>query len=76
MRRKIIAAFTFATMTALMVSAPAFAHVGHGNPCDETAPGHSAYAKHHIVPSAQEQSLGPEHGHAPGSHQGYAGLCG
>ncbi len=75
MRKKIAAALSFTVMSALMVGTPAFAHVGHGNPCDEGAPGHSAYAKHHIVPLAQEGNLGAG-GHKPGEHHGYAGLCG
>ena len=76
MRKKTAAALTVAMMSVLMVGAPAFAHQA---PCEETVgPGHSEYAKHHIVPLAQQQGLGAGHegGHVPGHHQGYAGLCG
>ena len=55
--------------------APVSAHVGHGDPCAETGRGHSAYAHHHVVPTAQEGELG-NGGHKPGSHRGYHGLCG
>ncbi len=73
MRKKIAAALSFAMMSALMVGAPAFAHQA---PCEESAgPGHSEYAKHHVVPLAQAGELGAG-GHKPGEHHGYAGLCG
>ena len=73
MRKKIATALTVAMTSALMVGAPAFAHQA---PCEETAgPGHSEYAKHHIVPLAKAGGLGAG-GHIPGEHHGYAGLCG
>jgi hypothetical protein len=75
MRKKIAVALTVAMMSALMVGAPAFAHVGAGDPCSEAAPGHSTYAMHHIVPLATTGGLGAG-GHIPGEHHGYAGLCG
>jgi hypothetical protein len=71
MKRKIAAALAFATMTALTVGAPAFAH--QAGPCagEDTDPGHSEFAKHHIVPFAQEGELG-EGGHKPGTHRGFS----
>ena len=73
--RKMIAALLAAAGLALVLSGPASAHTGLGDPCAETAPGHSTYAMHHIVPLADEGDLGAG-GHVPGFHQGYAGLCG
>ena len=72
MRKKIVAALTFATMSALLVGAPAFAHQA---PCDESGPGHSSYAQHHVAALAKEGGIGAG-GHIPGEHRGYAGLCG
>jgi hypothetical protein len=71
MKRKIAVALAFATMTALTVGAPAFAH--QAGPCtpSETDPGHSEFAQHHIVPFAQEGGLG-EGGHKPGTHRGFS----
>ncbi len=73
MRRRIIAVVVLAMMSALMFSAPASAHQA---PCaDELGPGHSEFAKHHIVPLANKGLLG-QGGHIPGEHRGFAGLCG
>ncbi len=74
LRRRLAVLLAAAMMLA--TAAPAFAQGGHpGDPCtEEDHPGHSAYAQHHIVPLAHDQELGQEH--KPGSHQGYAGLCG
>ena len=60
-----------------LVGAPAGFAQHVGDPCisDEAHVGHSAYAHHHIVVEAQAGNLGAG-GHIPGSHQGYAGLCG
>jgi hypothetical protein len=70
MRRKIAAALAFATMAALTVGAPVFAH--DAGPCAETAdPGNSEYAKHHVVFQAHEGTLGAD-GHTPGAHQGFS----
>jgi hypothetical protein len=71
MKRKIAAALAFATMTALTVGAPAFAH--QAGPCAPTEedPGHSEFAQHHIVPFAQAGELGAG-GHKPGTHQGFS----
>ena len=67
MRKRIAAALALATMSAMMVGAPAFAH--NAGPCAQTAePGHSEYAKHHILPAV------PESGHVPGTHKGFS-LC-
>jgi hypothetical protein len=75
-RKKIAYTLAVSAVSVLMAAAPAFAQGGHeGDPCNaEGHPGHSEYAQHHIVPLAHEQELGQEH--KPGSHQGYAGLCG
>ena len=72
MRRKIIALSVCATMTALTVGAPAFAHDAEG-PCDNAQlPGSSGYAQGHIVPLAQHGMLGAD-GHKPGKdHQGFS----
>ena len=42
-------------------------------PCtaSETDPGHSEFARHHVVPFAQAGALGAG-GHKPGTHQGYS----
>jgi hypothetical protein len=73
MRNKLAVALAFAMISALTLGAPAFAHQA---PCDDTlGPGHSEYAKHHVVPLAQDGGLGAG-GHKPGEHHGYAGLCG
>jgi hypothetical protein len=73
MRKKMATALAFAVVSALTVGAPAFAHQA---PCEEDeGPGHSEYAKHHVVPLAKEGELGSG-GHKPGEHHGYAGLCG
>jgi hypothetical protein len=73
MRKKLATAFALAVVSAFTIGAPAFAHQA---PCEETAgPGHSEYAKHHVVPLAKSGELGAG-GHIPGEHHGYAGLCG
>jgi hypothetical protein len=70
MRKRIAAALALATMTALTVGTPAFAHqAGPCTPSDD--PGHSEFAEHHIVPFAQEGELG-EGGHKPGEHRGFS----
>jgi hypothetical protein len=69
-------------MLALTFSAPAFAahtDTDHQGPPEQT--GHpfcetgNQYAQEHVRPLAQEQGLGPAHGHTPGYHQGFA-VCG
>jgi hypothetical protein len=68
-----VAALLLGGGLALGALAPAAAHQA---PCDEaTDPGHSEYARHHVVPLATAGELGND-GHVPGTHQGYAGLCG
>ena len=63
-------ALAFAVVSALTVGAPAFAH--DAGPCADTGePGHSGYAKHHVVANAHEGTLGAG-GHAPGEHQGFS----
>ncbi len=68
MKKKIATALALATMTALTVSAPAFA-THNPSACPQTAgPGHSEFAHHHILPAV------PEEGHNPGVHKGFS-LC-
>ncbi len=72
MKKRIVYALSASAVSVLMVAAPAFAHqAGPCNTSDE--PGHSEYAKHHVVPFAQEGQLG-QGGHKPGSRQGFS-LC-
>ena len=57
-------------LLALALTAPAGAH--QAGPCTATAePGHSEFARHHIVPFAQAGALGAG-GHKPGGHRGYS----
>jgi hypothetical protein len=72
--RKTVAALLVAAALALALGGPASAHQA---PCGEAAfPGHSEYARHHLVPLAAGGGLAAA-GHIPGTeHQGYAGLCG
>ncbi len=71
MKRRIVYFLSASVMSVLMVTAPAFAH--QAGPCAASGddPGHSEYAKHHIVPFAQAGELG-EGGHKPGTHQGFS----
>lgn len=71
--RKALIALATAVLLALATALPT---VAHQDPCGETtpAPGHSAYALHHIAPFAKTHIIPFEH--LPGDHMGYAGLCG
>ena len=72
MRKALILAPVAAMAFALSTAAPASAHTAH--PCHDAGdPGHSDYAKHHIVALAHEGALG-NGGHKPGHHRGYS-LC-
>ncbi len=52
------------------LAGPAVAH--DAGPCGQTAePGHSEYAKHHVVFRAHEGTLGAGE-HNPGEHRGYS----
>ena len=67
-----VAALLLGGGLALGALAPAGAHQA---PCDDAlGPGHSEYARHHIVPFAQTGELG-HGGHIPGEHQGYHNVC-
>ena len=67
MRKKIAGVLTFAMLSVLLVGSPALAH--DAGPCTQSAdPGHSEYARHHVVPVV------PETGHNPGQHQGFS-IC-
>ena len=69
LKRALAVAFVSALMLVMM-AAPAFAH--QAGPCAPSAdPGNSEFAKHHIVPFAQEGELGAG-GHKPGTHQGFS----
>ncbi len=70
--RKAVIALVAAGLIALASAVPTFAHQA---PCDESTPGHSSYALHHVAPLAKEGGISA-HDHLPGSHRGYAGLCG
>jgi hypothetical protein len=83
MRRRIIAVLVLAMMSALTLSAPAFAahwgtdHQGPPEPFAHPLCGSGeAFAHGHIVPLAQEQEImAPEGGgvHSPGlAHEGFA----
>ena len=74
MLRKTVVALVVAAGLALTLGGPTSAHQA---PCEEAAgPGHSEYARHHIVPLAKGGGLAAA-GHVPGTeHQGFAGLCG
>ena len=57
------------SVVALAFAVPATAH--QAGPCNSSDdPGHSEFAKHHIVPFAHDGTLGQ--GHKPGTHQGYS----
>ena len=64
-------------LISLMAVMPVFAH--NAGPCNTSDdPGHSAYAKHHIVVLAQGGDVGAvDHdgdgvAHTPGTHHGYS----
>ena len=70
MRKVLVLAPVAAIAFALSTGAPAAAH--NAGPChDAGGPGHSDYAKHHIVALAQVGGLGND-GHKPGHHMGYS----
>jgi hypothetical protein len=72
MRRKVTTALVLAMMSALMFSAPASAQ-GPPEPGGHLfCSSGEVFAHGHITPLAQEQGLGPAHGHTPGFHQGFA----
>lgn len=69
--RRILLVLTVALLMAAMmvVAGPAFAsHVTEHKFCGSG----QEYAHGHIKPLAQEQGLGPAHGHTPGHHSGFA----
>ena len=79
LRTRLLILVTAAMMSALMFGAPAFAahqgtdHQGPPEPFDHPFCGSGEeYAHGHVVALAQEQGLGPAHGHTPGFHQGFA----
>ncbi len=74
MKRKIVYALSASVVSVLMVAGPAFAahNVGPcGNPTVAAEPGHSEFAKHHIVPLAQSGVPGADR-HVPGEHRGFS----
>ncbi len=70
--RRLLLALLFALTTVLGTAGSSMAHQA---PCEDLGPGHSTFARHHVVPLAQGGMLGAG-GHTPGEHKGYAGLCG
>ena len=72
MRKRLFAfvALVAGVLLTLALAVPASAHqAGPCTPSDD--PGHSEFARHHIVPFAQEGELG-DGGHKPGSHHGFS----
>ncbi len=68
MRRIVLLLTVALVMAAMMVASamPAFAH--NAGPCFEGGdPGHSEFARHHVVPA-----VGQESDHNPGQHRGYS----
>ncbi len=72
MRRLLLLVTVALVMAAMMVASamPAFAHN-----CPSEGETNAVYAEHHIVPLATTGELG-EGEHVPGTHHGFAGLCG
>ena len=79
LRRRVAVLLAAAMLLAMTFGAPAFAaHQGadHQGPPEPT--GHPfcgsgvEYAHGHVKALAQQQGLGPAHGHTPGYHQGFA----
>ncbi len=71
MRRLIVLAL-LVLLLVLTITPLASAH--QAGPCGVVVPdepGHSEFARHHIVPFAQEGALGNE-GHKPGTHRGFS----
>ena len=59
--RRIMLVLMVVSMFVVMLAPAAFAH--DGGPCNDSGgPGHSDYARHHIVVATP--------GHVPGTHQG------
>lgn len=72
MRKRLIAVVLGLGLAVGSVAGSVAAHIA--GPCVATEePGHSEYAKHHIVVLAHAGDLGAG-GHVPGEHQGYS-LC-
>ncbi len=72
MRRILLLLTVALVMAAMMVASamPAFAH--NAGPCFEGGePGHSEFARHHVVPVSQSGVPGSER-HVPGEHRGYS----
>ena len=72
LRRLLLLVAVAALMAAMLAvtAVPAFAHN-----CPNEGETNAVFAEHHIVPLATTGGLG-EGGHVPGTHQGFAGLCG
>jgi hypothetical protein len=69
MRKKIAYALAVSAVSVMTFSAPAFGH--DAGPCHEAnEPGHSEFARHHVVPGVAQDD--PETGHNPGEHQGFS----
>ncbi len=70
MRKFLIAVLIGLGLVGGAAGGPAVAH--EAGPCAQTSdPGHSEYAKHHVVFRAHQGTLDAG-GHNPGDHQGYS----
>ena len=70
MRRILLVLTVALVMAAMMVAAgPAFAFHVTAHPFCGSG---EEYADEHITTLAEEQGLGPAHGHTPGFHEGFA----
>ncbi len=64
--RKVIVLLLVTLLLAMAIATPVLAH--NAGPCNDSGgPGHSDYARHHIVPA----DLGAG-GHVPGTHHGFS----
>ncbi len=70
MRKKIAYALAVSAVSVMTFSAPAFGH--NAGPCAPTnEPGHSEFARHHVVPVSQSGEPGADR-HVPGEHRGFS----
>ena len=68
--RRLLISLCLTAALSLGIVGSAAAH--QTGPCVSTAePGHSEFARHHIVPQAHAGTLGAG-GHVPGAHRGFS----
>ena len=74
LRKRVAVLLAAAMLLAMTFGAPAFAaHQGPPEPTGHPFCGSGVeYAHGHVKALAQQQGLGPAHGHTPGYHQGFA----